>query len=175
MLAQAQHAAQHDVLTGLANRALFNAIVRQQLLLCARTGARLCLLFIDLDNFKQVNDRYGHLPGDELLRAVADRLRWSMRVSDIAARIGGDEFAVALIGVDVAVAKTIAEKLVRSLSEPYALSCGDVAMSASIGIASYPECGSTSETLLERADAAMYQAKIEGRRRYVAAVPARSD
>ncbi len=165
MLQSAQHRANHDGLTGLANRTLFNEIVNQQLLLCERNHSQLSILYIDLDGFKIINDGHGHETGDRLLRSVAARLKAGSRSSDIVARLGGDEFAIVMIGTSMTNAKATAEKLVECISEPYVLDGITVSISASIGIAAYPESGVTSEALLHRADRAMYKAKGLGRRR----------
>lgn len=165
MLQSAQHRANHDGLTGLANRTLFNEIVNQQLLLCERNHTVLSILYIDLDGFKIINDGHGHETGDRLLRSVAARLKAGSRNSDVVARLGGDEFAIVMVGTSMRNARTTAEKLVESVSEPYVLDEVTVRISASIGIAAYPDSGVTSEALLHKADRAMYKAKGLGRRR----------
>jgi diguanylate cyclase (GGDEF)-like protein len=167
-LLQAQYQAQHDELTGLPNRALFNEIVNQQLALGERTGMLLAVLYVDLDGFKAVNDAYGHAIGDALLCAVASRLRAAIRGSDVAARLGGDEFAAVLMHVDTDAAAAVAVKLVESLSAAYPIDTQSIAISASIGVAeSSPGC--SSDSLLQRADAAMYDAKARGKRGYAVA------
>ena len=165
MLRQAQHKANHDVLTGLANRALFNEIVIQQLTLCKRNNSVLSVLYIDLDGFKAVNDSHGHETGDQLLQEVAGRLKAGSRHSDLVARLGGDEFAIIMVGTSMKDAATVAEKLVESLSADYVFNAMTLHISASIGVATYPDSGLTSEALLHHADQAMYQAKSLGRRR----------
>lgn len=169
MLQNAQHRANHDGLTGLANRTLFNEIVNQQQLLCERNQSELSILYIDLDGFKITNDKHGHETGDRLLRSVAARLKSGIRNSDVVARLGGDEFAIVMVGTDMKNAKITAEKLVQGISEPYVFDGLSVSISASIGIATYPESGVTSQALLHRADRAMYKAKGLGRRRVEAA------
>ncbi|HSQ05042.1 MAG TPA: diguanylate cyclase, partial [Burkholderiales bacterium] len=159
MLRDAEHRAHHDALTGLANRALFDEIVEQQVAACQRTGTTLAVLYIDLDGFKVVNDAHGHATGDELLRAVAARLKKGIRRSDVAARLGGDEFGVILVHTDREAAKQLAAKLVERISLPYAIGPLTLEISASVGVGGYPESGTTSEELLERADEAMYQEK----------------
>jgi diguanylate cyclase (GGDEF)-like protein len=166
-LLQAEHAAQHDVLTDLANRALFATLVDDRIALCRRTGGRLAVLYIDLDGFKAVNDQHGHAVGDELLRAVSMRLRTLLRQSDVAARLGGDEFAALLFDIATpAAAASVAAKLVDALSQPYETGTLQIAMSASVGVANYPEAGTSCEQLLQRADEAMYRAKVAGKRRH---------
>jgi diguanylate cyclase (GGDEF)-like protein len=169
MLRQAQHQAHHDVLTGLANRALFNEIVDQQLALCHRTGTGLAVLYIDLDGFKAANDAYGHAAGDGILREVAARLKHRIRGSDVAARLGGDEFAIVLVDSSIEAAAMLAGELNASLLMPYRIGPLTIEISASIGVAGYPHAGTTSEALLHSADEAMYRAKSAGRRRVVVA------
>jgi diguanylate cyclase (GGDEF)-like protein len=175
MLQLAEHRANHDPLTGLANRSLFREIATQQLLVCQRESTHLAFLYIDLDDFKNINDAEGHAAGDELLRQVAERLRERIRGSDVAARLGGDEFVVLIIGASIKTATTVAEDLVDSLSEPFSI--GDenrIAISASIGVATFPESGNTIDSLLRSADEAMYQAKEAGKRRVVVAQTAQT-
>ena len=169
MLHRAQHQANHDVLTGLANRALFNEIVNQQLLLCERNNTTLAILYIDLDGFKAVNDRHGHETGDKLLCNVAARLKGGSRNSDVVARLGGDEFAIVMVGASLQDGVLVGEKLVDSVSLPYLINGLELHVSASIGVAAYPDSGVTSDALLQRADGAMYKAKGLGRRRVVVA------
>ncbi|MFC6520621.1 GGDEF domain-containing protein [Undibacterium arcticum] len=169
MLRHAQHQANHDVLTGLANRALFKEILNQQLSVCERNGTHLSVLYIDLDGFKTINDQHGHATGDRLLQEVAKRLKAGIRESDVAARLGGDEFAVVLVGACGETAMKVAEKLVETVSAPYAIDHATVNITASIGVAAYPECGGRSKDLLRLADGAMYQAKKAGKRRVMSA------
>lgn len=169
MLHRAQHQANHDVLTGLANRALFNEIVNQQLLLCERNNTPLAILYIDLDGFKSINDRHGHETGDKLLCNVAARLKGGSRNSDVVARLGGDEFAVVMVGASMHDGVVVGEKLVDSVSAPYLIDGLDLHVSASIGVSAYPDSGVTSDALLSRADVAMYRAKEMGRRQVAVA------
>lgn len=164
VLQRARHDAHHDALTGLGNRTLLKEIVDRQLALSRRQGGEMALLYIDLDDFKPVNDRFGHAAGDELLRAVAERLRAGIRGSDLAVRLGGDEFVVAMFTTGAGAAEGVAEKLVESLSRPYAIAGSGIRISVSIGIASCVGGQSTSERLLEQADAAMYRAKGASKR-----------
>jgi diguanylate cyclase (GGDEF)-like protein len=164
MLQESQHRAYHDGLTGLANRALFDEIVDQQIAICHRTGNPLSVLYIDLDGFKAVNDVHGHATGDELLRAVALRVKNEIRPSDVTARLGGDEFAIVLINTGIEGALVVKNKLADSLSVPYVIGQSTVNVSASIGIATFPEAGTNCEELLHKADEAMYQSKADRRR-----------
>ena len=164
MLVSAEHRAHHDALTGLANRSLLGELAAEHVALCKREGTRLSLLFIDLDGFKRVNDAHGHGTGDRLLCAVAERLKNTVRGSDVVARLGGDEFAVLLVRADVETAAEVAGKLVDSLSAPYSVPPHTLEISASIGVAGYPESGASAEELLKRADEAMYKVKFAGKR-----------
>ena len=168
-LRHANHQATHDTLTGLANRALFTEVVNQQLSVCERTSTNLSVLYIDLDDFKAVNDANGHSFGDKVLQQVAERLTSGIRKSDIAARLGGDEFAVVLVDAAEAMAMAVAEQLVDALSAPYTFNGVQVRISASVGVARYPECGSSSQELLHVADETMYRAKTSGKRKVVSA------
>jgi len=163
MLARAQHLAHYDPLTGLCNRVLFGELVLRELAVAQRSGEAFSILAIDLDGFKAVNDMHGHAAGDTVLKEAADRMASAIRVSDVAARLGGDEFAVLLLGANQENARLVAEALVESLSLPYPNV--RVAVSASIGIAVYPQSGRTMLQLLERADVALYRAKGLGKRR----------
>ena len=164
-LRQSRYEAHHDVLTGLANRTLFHTIVNQQLALCQRNNGRLAILYIDLDGFKAVNDTHGHAMGDQLLHAVSVRIKGAIRNSDIAARFGGDEFAIALIQSDIENAKAFACRLIETISDTYQIGKVEAQVSASIGVAGYPVSAKDIDTLLKNADQAMYKAKALGKRR----------
>ena len=164
-LRTAQHEALHDPLTGMANRAMFELTVEQQLLLCQRNHSALSIMYIDLDGFKAVNDTHGHGVGDLLLVEVASRIKSAARRSDVAARVGGDEFVIALINSDAIHGQVIAKTLLNELSEPYQFGDIEARISASIGIAGFPESGTDLSTLLKSADQAMYEAKTTGKRR----------
>jgi diguanylate cyclase (GGDEF)-like protein len=159
------HQAFHDSLTGLANQALFRDRVDHALVRSARHGTRVGVLFLDLDNFKTVNDSLGHTAGDELLVAVAERLRASLRATDTAARLGGDEFAVLVEDLenDEEVTNT-AERIKDALQQPFVPGGREIFISASIGIA-FGSSGSSSDQLLRNGDLAMYTAKREGKNR----------
>ncbi len=159
---QVRHQALHDALTELPNRALLLDRLQQYFARARRSGQEIAALFIDLDDFKPVNDTLGHEAGDELLVAFADRLRALTRPSDTISRLAGDEFVLIIEEPDGSeVAEAVAERVLSMLTEPFRLTLGVVSVSASIGIA----LGSTAgdpETLLRNADAAMYQAKRSG-------------
>ncbi|MDN4472561.1 sensor domain-containing protein [Demequina zhanjiangensis] len=161
------HDAYHDALTGLPNRTLFRDRVAEALSEPVRGEHRTVVLFIDLDNFKAVNDTFGHATGDEVVVAAARRIRSSARENDIAARLGGDEFAVMLTHSTAEEAEALANRILNGLQgSPIAFSGGTALVGASIGIA-IAEHGETTETLLRNADLAMYQAKARGRGRHV--------
>lgn len=159
--------AYYDLLTGLPNRKLLQEQLQQAFDWANRHNQLVALLFLDLDGFKQVNDNYGHHIGDLLLRAVAQRLAGCLRNSDTAARLGGDEFVVLLPGIPgIPDAVTVAEKILVTLSQSFALEGNRIAISTSIGISLYPLHGQTIEELLCRADMAMYDAKANGKNGY---------
>jgi diguanylate cyclase (GGDEF)-like protein/PAS domain S-box-containing protein len=162
------HRAQHDVLTGLPNRLLLHDRLNQGLQQARRNRTVLALMFMDLDRFKAVNDRYGHATGDDLLCQVADRLSAKLRATDTACRLGGDEFVVLLSQVEQASdAGDVAAHLLEALCKPYQLGKHQAEISASIGIACFPHDGADEATLMRNADAAMHQAKQQGRNRVV--------
>lgn len=163
--------ASHDTLTGLPNRRDFDTRLEQALARSQRTQAQLALLFLDLDGFKDVNDRLGHSAGDQVLQIVAERLTKIMRKSDTAGRMGGDEFAVILEGgVTPETAALVAEKILTELASPYTLNEGNIShLSASIGIAFAPDHGTELDTLFASADKAMYSAKDHGKNRFAMA------
>jgi diguanylate cyclase (GGDEF)-like protein/PAS domain S-box-containing protein len=156
--------AHHDALTGLPNRALFMRECKDAIARAQRHRTRVALLYIDLDDFKEVNDSCGHAAGDLLLQAVGPRVQECVRKTDMVARLGGDEFTVLIDDVqdprDVAV---IARKVLECLSEPFSVGGNDVRVAASMGIACFPDDASDVDTLLAGADTAMYAAKELGR------------
>jgi diguanylate cyclase (GGDEF)-like protein/PAS domain S-box-containing protein len=160
--------AHHDPLTRLPNRLLLLSRLQHGIELAQREGQHLALLMVDLDRFKDINDSFGHLVGDELLQLVATRLVAQVRAIDTVGRFGGDEFSVLMEDVAGAEhAARVANDIIRALSEPYDLSSGvEVRIGASVGISIYPENGLTPELMLQQADSALYQAKTEGRGRF---------
>jgi diguanylate cyclase (GGDEF)-like protein/PAS domain S-box-containing protein len=156
--------AQHDSLTDLPNRTLLNDRLNRAIVLAERHGQRLAVLFLDVDRFKHVNDSVGHAIGDRLLQSLARRLLTCVRNSDTVSRQGGDEFVILLSEVTHAAdAAVSAEKLLLALGEPHRIDQHDLQVTVSIGIATYPDDGTDAETLLKRADFAMYHAKDRGR------------
>ncbi len=159
--------AHHDTLTGLPNRAMFADRAREAVAHARRHGKTAAFLFLDMDNFKQVNDRLGHEVGDALLEILASRLRASVRGDDFIARIGGDEFCVLLQDIaEPREAAAVAQKLLHELGKPYRVGEHEVSSGASIGIACVPQDGDDASTLLRLADHAMYRAKQLGRNGY---------
>ena len=162
----AQHAALHDVLTGLPNRALFKDRLEHGIEQARRHGRALAVMFIDLDKFKEINDSYGHQTGDEVLRIIAKRLTDNTRSGDTVCRNGGDEFLYLLAEThDQVDLERIAGKIINAIQVPCEVSMDSrgtfLAVGASIGIAVFPRHGLTGETLLKRADEAMYRAKLD--------------
>jgi diguanylate cyclase len=159
--------AYYDALTGLPNRRLFQDRYSQLMLSAKRYGHRLGVLYLDLDDFKQINDTYGHAFGDEFLKVVASRLNHSIRDPDTVCRVGGDEFVILLQRFDSKVdLGRIAARLLDALSQPFELQSRKVQMTCSIGGACYPEDASEGDVLLRQADTAMYAAKKYGKNNY---------
>lgn len=159
--------AHYDELTGLPNRTLFNENLHQVLVESQRRQRLAAVMFLDLDRFKTINDTLGHETGDTLLKAVAERLRRSVRRGDVIARLGGDEFTIALADVaqsdDVAL---VAKKVLESFAYPFHIGGRDLFVTTSIGVALYPQHHEQVDGLLKSADAAMYRAKDLGRNNY---------
>lgn len=159
-----RHASLHDLLTGLPNRSLFNDRLEHGLAQAHRHGWTLAVMFVDLDDFKSINDSYGHDAGDAVLRTIADRLRESTRNDDTVSRHGGDEFLYLLMEVkDERDVTVIVGKLIEAIQAPYRLVVGgqniSLSIHASIGISLFPNHGATAEALINQADSAMYEAK----------------
>ncbi len=171
--ARIAHMAHYDALTDLPNRVLFCERLDGALLRVCRYAEILAVFYLDLDQFKTVNDTLGHPAGDKLLVAAAERLRTCLRGSDMVARFGGDEFAVLQIGLaGLHGAGILAERIVTLLSEPYDIEGQQVVIGASIGVALAPADGETSDQLLRNADMALYRAKEDGRRTFCFSNPA---
>lgn len=156
--------ANYDPLTGLPNRVIARDRLHQGLLQAKRMHGQVAVMYLDLDKFKWVNDNLGHAAGDELLQQVAARCRECVRNSDTFARLGGDEFLCVLPAVDSQrVAEELAQRLVDTLNQPFALRDGEAHIGTSVGIAMFPAHGATVDQLIEFADAALYAAKHAGR------------
>jgi diguanylate cyclase (GGDEF)-like protein/PAS domain S-box-containing protein len=168
---QLRHQAFHDVLTGLENRFLFLDRLGHALTRAGRGGRPTAVLFLDLDDFKAVNDRLGHAEGDKLLVAVAQRLKTVTRASDTVARLGGDEFAIIVEETDQAEAEQAAARILTALTPPFELADRPIVVRVSIGIAMQSIDGADADELLRRADIAMYAAKATGGNRHVAYEP----
>ncbi|HJW24299.1 MAG TPA: EAL domain-containing protein [Rhodocyclaceae bacterium] len=158
--------AHHDALTQLPNRFHLHGRLDQALAMAHREARQAAVMFIDMDRFKDINDTLGHHVGDFLLVEVAQRLRESVRESDIVARLGGDEFVVVLSQVDDAAVPVLADKLLHRLGEPYRVADQALHSTPSIGISLYPKDGESVEELMKNADTAMYHAKAMGRNNY---------
>ena len=162
-LKQIARAAEVDALTGLHNRVSLQERFDYAVAIAKRVGTGLALLFIDLDNFKQINDTLGHAVGDQVLRVAAKRLATAVRGSDIVSRHGGDEFLILVTDVSyTADVIQIALKLLSAVRLPISIGADALRLSASIGISLFPEDGEDAATLIQRADAAMYRAKRSG-------------
>jgi diguanylate cyclase (GGDEF)-like protein len=169
---QLTHQAYHDSLTDLANRSLFGQHIEQALRRSAEGTASVAVIFLDIDDFKGVNDTLGHAAGDALLVEVASRIRGCLRRPDTAARLGGDEFALLIEGVDSASeAEHVARRVLDVLSEPFTISGTSVIVRASLGIAVADKNDANATILMRQADVAMYVAKGAGRNRYVLFAP----
>lgn len=166
-----EYLATHDALTNLPNRSLFQDRLRQALAQARRQNQRVVVVFIDLDNFKTINDTLGHDVGDELLRQAGDRLKNSVRSEDTVARLGGDEFTAILVDCPVEIVNQLVERIVDELSCSFEIQDRSLFVSASVGVAIYPQDGTDSTSLTKAADAAMYRAKEMGRNRVEYFVP----
>ncbi|HXA35421.1 MAG TPA: EAL domain-containing protein [Steroidobacteraceae bacterium] len=169
---QLRHLATHDALTGLPNRVLMDDRISQSIVLAERQGHSFAVILLDLDRFKMVNDSLGHRAGDELLKAVAQRLKNVVRDVDTVARLGGDEFVLIVTpSPERDAAQQVAHRIIDALQAPVRIADVEVHTSPSIGIAFYPGDGATMETLLAHADAAMYCAKQRGRNNFQCFTP----
>jgi diguanylate cyclase (GGDEF)-like protein len=162
-----EHLAYHDALTGLPNRSFLSKIMDDRIRQSARYGRKFALLFLDLDGFKQINDTLGHDAGDDLLREVAKRLEDALRRSDTVARMGGDEFMVLLPELESADQATrVAKNILETLAEPFVLLGEKFSITVSVGISLYPFDGEDEQTLMKKADIAMYAAKDAGKNNF---------
>lgn len=162
-----KHQATHDSLTGLANRYLLTEKLQQIILESKRTGAKIAVVFFDLDNFKFVNDGLGHSVGDELLSKVSERLLKNLRSTDILGRVGGDEFALILTNIrNVGGISTSLQKVLSIIAEPFSIQGHELHVTCSMGLSIYPDDAIDPEVLLKNADAAMYQAKEKGKNNF---------
>lgn len=162
-----RHQAYHDELTDLPNRRLFQDRLSQALLYAKRDGEMLAVMFLDLDHFKEINDKYGHDVGDRLLQEVAKRLKHCIRKGDSLSRFGGDEFVLLLPMIKEAIyAVQLAEKIIGTLESPLEIAGHELGIGASIGISLYPGDGGEARVLIKKADEAMYLAKQRGRNNF---------
>ena len=162
-----RHLAYHDSLTGLPNRLLFEHRIKQDLASAKRHNEFIALLTIDLDNFKIINDNYGHVVGDDVLRTVANRFRDNVRTEDLVARLGGDEFVIVLNRfpsepIAKAAAQSICGVLMKSLLQPVITVAGDITVGGSIGVSFFPTDGDELVDIMHQSDASMYRAKLSG-------------
>ena len=156
----ARHAAFHDPLTGLPNRVLFNDRLEHGLTQANRHGWNLAVMFVDLDEFKSINDQYGHDAGDTVLQTISQRLKETTRVDDTVSRHGGDEFLYLLMEIhNIRDATLAAKKIIKAIQKPCNIGTRDLLVRASIGISMFPKHGKTANDLIKSADKAMYQAK----------------
>jgi diguanylate cyclase (GGDEF)-like protein/PAS domain S-box-containing protein len=161
------HLAQHDSLTDLPNRVLFNDRLMQAISLAERQSKQLAVMFVDLDHFKKINDSLGHGVGDKLLQSVAARLRACLRRTDTVSRLGGDEFVILLSQVEQEEdAAFSARKILRAFAAPHIVDNKSLDINVSIGGSTYPSDGRDAESLMNKADTAMYEAKQNGRNNY---------
>ncbi len=167
-LAKLTYQATHDPLTNLPNRALFFDRLEQAIIRVARDDEYVAVLFLDLDNFKKVNDQIGHSGGDLLLQMIAERMKSACRGSDTVARLGGDEFVVLLEGfTDTSIVVTVADKLLHLLREPLTIDNHEFYTTGSLGISIFPKDGKNADQLVRNADIAMYEAKKGGRNNFL--------
>lgn len=159
-----KYLAENDPMTGLSNRYYFEEHLRGAILRAHRLNFQLGLVYLDIDNFKLINDSLGHDSGDQLLQLIAERLMVVIREGDVVCRLGGDEFAIIVHDLETETSiGALAQRVLESLREPIKLNGTDQFVTCSIGIATYPRCARTAEDMLKRADLAMYQVKREGR------------
>jgi diguanylate cyclase (GGDEF)-like protein/PAS domain S-box-containing protein len=164
---QLEHIAHYDPLTNLPNRVLLADRLQQALNQCQRRQKMLAVVYLDLDGFKDVNDRYGHRVGDDLLVTVSQRMQDAVREGDTLARVGGDEFVAILVDlVQMADCEQVLDRLLTAASKPVYVDDLELTVSVSMGVSLYPQDGSDAELLLHNADQTMYTAKQSGKNRY---------
>lgn len=161
-----QEMAYYDSLTELPNRYMLNEYLEKVLPLCKQSNTQLALLFLDLDRFKFINDTMGHTNGDILLKEITARLRSRVRTGDFIARLGGDEFIIILKDVNVSTIREVATRIIALFKKPFLLNNQEFFSSTSIGISLYPQDGKDKDTLIKKADLAMYLAKERGKSNY---------
>ncbi len=159
--------ANYDSLTGLSNRRNFMATTEKYIKEAKKENSELALMFIDLDHFKAINDKYGHQTGDESLIICSKKITSTIKSSDIAARIGGDEFVLLLKDIDMEQIENIAKRILEKLTEPIIINGEKCVGGASIGISIYPKHGSTVDELISKSDEAMYNVKNTSRNNYM--------
>lgn len=162
-LSTLKHIAYHDYLTGLPNRRFFEMMFKKDIASAKRHKQKIALLSIDIDDFKEINDQFGHNIGDEFLKCIAKRFQSQIRTEDLVARIGGDEFAIVAQIDESHDAEIICEKLIQEIQKPYKIKSHPISASISLGIAIYPESGATFDALCKTADIALYKAKKTGK------------
>lgn len=168
------HLAHHDPLTGLPNRLLFQDRFQLALVQAKRQQQALAVLFIDIDNFKTINDTLGHAVGDQLIKTAAERLTQCVRNADTVARLGGDEFIVLLVNVkNPQDAERVAKKIISAVAKVFVVEGHELSITASIGACLYPEGGEDTNTLIKNADTAMYRAKQQGKNNYQLYTPSK--
>ncbi|MFC4766961.1 diguanylate cyclase domain-containing protein [Effusibacillus consociatus] len=160
------HYAYYDALTGLPNRYLLKDRFAVALAQVLRQKKLLAILFLDLDQFKSVNDTWGHAQGDVLLQNVAELLKMCVRPGDTISRLGGDEFVIMLQVTRCAEVTEVTQRILNNFSSPFVLDCGKISVTPTIGISVYPNDGDDLERLVKKADMAMYQAKEQGKNRF---------
>ncbi|WP_315981796.1 GGDEF domain-containing protein [Aliamphritea spongicola] len=159
---QLKFLAYNDLLTGLPNRTYFNEKLNQAISLANREEYQVALLFLDLDNFKDINDSFGHIAGDAVLKETACRIHTCLRAEDSISRMGGDEFIIIMEAVhSTASISYVADKILQVLKKPFCIADNHISISASIGISIYPDNGLTQNDLLTNADTALYRAKTK--------------
>lgn len=163
--------AYHDPVTGLPNRSLFKNCLAVALAQAQRKGQMMAILFLDLDQFKSINDRHGHAFGDLVLKEAAERLKTCLRIGDTVSRLGGDEFAIMLQDITREDAVQVAQRILYQFSHPFILNAHNIFVTPSIGISLYPHDGTEIESLIKKANMAMYRVKVKGKNDYRSIFP----